>query len=124
MPGRDFPGRHGLCGPPEREYVAGHNKLLRSAAPPERDSRHQGHRARSKARITERKQLMRKGLSALAAVGLLATGGVAGCGGGGAGSGSGSGSSAGTSAGKVGVILPDTKSSARWATADQKYLKE
>ena len=25
---------------------------------------------------------------------------------------------------KVGVILPDTKSSARWETADAKYLKE
>jgi D-xylose transport system substrate-binding protein len=66
---------------------------------------------------------MRKGLFALAAVGLLATGSVAACGDNKDDSGSGSGS--GTSAtGKVGVILPDTKSSARWATADAKYLKE
>jgi D-xylose transport system substrate-binding protein len=67
---------------------------------------------------------MRKGLFALAAVGLLATGSVAACGdnsesGGDAGSGSGN-----SSVGKVGVILPDTKSSARWATADLKYLTD
>jgi D-xylose transport system substrate-binding protein len=68
---------------------------------------------------------MRKGLFALAAVGLLATGSMAACGDneGGAGNGS-TGSSAGATAGKVGVILPDTKSSARWETADLKYLKE
>jgi D-xylose transport system substrate-binding protein len=67
---------------------------------------------------------MRKGLFAFAAVGLLATAGVAACGdskSSKSGSGSGSGSS---SAGKVGVILPDTKSSARWATADLKYLTD
>ena len=29
-----------------------------------------------------------------------------------------------TGAGKVGVILPDSKSSARWETADRKYLSE
>jgi D-xylose transport system substrate-binding protein len=64
---------------------------------------------------------MRKGLFALAAVGLLATGSIAACGDDkDSGTGSGSGS---TSTGKVGVILPDTKSSARWATADVKYLK-
>jgi D-xylose transport system substrate-binding protein len=65
---------------------------------------------------------MRKGLFALAAVGLLATGSVAACGDNKDNSGSsGSGSS---SVGKVGVILPDTKSSARWATADLKYLTD
>ncbi|MFF5291610.1 sugar ABC transporter substrate-binding protein [Paractinoplanes globisporus] len=64
---------------------------------------------------------MRKGLFALAAVGLLATGSVAACG---DSKGSDSGSSGGSTTGKVGVILPDTKSSARWATADAKYLKE
>ncbi|MEV4346041.1 substrate-binding domain-containing protein [Actinoplanes sp. NPDC049596] len=64
---------------------------------------------------------MRKGLFALAAVGLLATGSVAACGDDkGSDSGSGSGSS---SVGKVGVILPDTKSSQRWSTDDPKYLK-
>ena len=64
---------------------------------------------------------MRKGLFALAAAGLLATGSVAACGDNSDnGSDTGSGSSA---AGKVGVILPDTKSSARWATADLTYLK-
>ncbi|GAA0534094.1 substrate-binding domain-containing protein [Paractinoplanes ferrugineus] len=62
---------------------------------------------------------MRKGLFALAAVGLLATSSVAACGDDKSDSGSGSKAS---STGKVGVILPDTKSSARWATADVKYL--
>jgi D-xylose transport system substrate-binding protein len=67
---------------------------------------------------------MRKGMFALAAVGLLAAGSVAACGNNSGGS-SGSGSSGGgSSAGKVGVILPDTKSSARWATDDIKYLKQ
>jgi len=65
---------------------------------------------------------MRKGLFALAAVGLLATGSMAACGDD-SGTGSTGGSSAGASVGKVGVILPDTASSARWATDDIKYLK-
>ena len=64
---------------------------------------------------------MRKGMFALAAVGLLATGSVAACGDDKS-SDSGSGSTA-TSGTQVGVILPDTKSSARWATADLTYLK-
>jgi D-xylose transport system substrate-binding protein len=66
---------------------------------------------------------MRKGIFALAAVGLLAVGSVAACGNdksGSSGSGSGSGS---TATGKVGIILPDTKSSQRWGTDDPKYLK-
>ncbi|MGW4947345.1 sugar ABC transporter substrate-binding protein [Actinoplanes sp. NPDC004185] len=63
---------------------------------------------------------MRKGLFALAAASLLATGSMAACG---DDSGSDSGSTGGSSTGKVGVILPDTKSSARWATADLTYLK-
>jgi D-xylose transport system substrate-binding protein len=67
---------------------------------------------------------MRKGLFALAAVGLLATGSMAACGGDDSNSG-GSGSTGGDAApGKVGVILPDTASSQRWATADNKFLKE
>jgi D-xylose transport system substrate-binding protein len=65
---------------------------------------------------------MRKGMFALVAAGLLATGSVAACGDD-SGSGSNGGSTAGSQAGKVGVILPDTKSSARWATADLTYLK-
>jgi D-xylose transport system substrate-binding protein len=65
---------------------------------------------------------MRKGLFALAAVGLLATGSVAACGDDKKDSGSGSGST-GTATGKVGVILPDTKSSQRWSTDDPKFLK-
>jgi D-xylose transport system substrate-binding protein len=66
---------------------------------------------------------MRKGLFAVAAVGLLATVSMAACGDD-KGSDSGSGSS-GTKAGgkQVGIILPDTKSSQRWGTDDPKYLK-
>ncbi|MFC7535328.1 sugar ABC transporter substrate-binding protein [Actinoplanes sp. GCM10030250] len=68
---------------------------------------------------------MRKGLFALAAVGLLAAGSMAACGDNSdSDSDTGSGSGTGSSAGKVGVILPDTKSSARWATADLKYLTD
>jgi D-xylose transport system substrate-binding protein len=65
---------------------------------------------------------MRKGLFALAAVSLLATGSMAACGGDDSGDTGSSGGAAAT--GKVGVILPDTKSSARWATADLTYLKK
>jgi D-xylose transport system substrate-binding protein len=67
---------------------------------------------------------MRKGLFALAAVGLLATGSMAACGDNGDDAQPGSSNNSAAAAGKVGVILPDTKSSARWATADQKYLSE
>lgn len=60
---------------------------------------------------------MRKGICTLAAIGLLA-GGLAGCatkepGGGGA----------TAKPAKIGVILPDSKSSVRWETADRKYLE-
>ncbi|HEV8568643.1 MAG TPA: substrate-binding domain-containing protein [Actinoplanes sp.] len=65
---------------------------------------------------------MRKGMFALAAVGLLAVGGVAACGGGDNGSSGTSGG--GSSTGKVGIILPDTKSSQRWGTDDPKFLKQ
>jgi D-xylose transport system substrate-binding protein len=64
---------------------------------------------------------MRKGLFALAAVGLLATTGMAACGS--SKSDSSGSSSSGSSVGKVGVILPDTASSQRWGTDDPKYLK-
>jgi len=61
---------------------------------------------------------MRKGLFALAAVGLLATGSIAAC------SKSTTTSGGGSKSGKqVGIILPDTKSSQRWGTDDPKYLK-
>jgi D-xylose transport system substrate-binding protein len=60
----------------------------------------------------------------MAAAAMLAFGGMTACGGG-SGSG-GSSSSAGGNGGKtakVGVILPDSKSSARWESADRKYLE-
>ncbi|MFI9639573.1 sugar ABC transporter substrate-binding protein [Micromonospora sp. NPDC051925] len=64
---------------------------------------------------------MRKGFLTFAAVGLLATGSMAACGD----------DSASNEAGgntdkkpKIGVILPDSKSSARWETADRRFLKE
>jgi D-xylose transport system substrate-binding protein len=65
---------------------------------------------------------MRKGLFALAAVGLLATSSMAACGDDKKDSGSGSGSTA-SSGTQVGIILPDTKSSQRWGTDDPKFLK-
>ncbi len=66
---------------------------------------------------------MRKGIFALAAVGLLAVGSVAACGNDKSSSGSGSSGSGSTATGKVGIILPDTKSSQRWGTDDPKFLK-
>jgi len=62
---------------------------------------------------------MGKRFAALAAVAVLALG-LAACGGGGNGS---SGGGTGGKKAKIGVILPDTKSSARWETADRKYLE-
>jgi D-xylose transport system substrate-binding protein len=62
---------------------------------------------------------MRRGIIALAAAGLLAVTGLTACGGD-------DGDSGGNSSKKpkIGVILPDSKSSARWETADRKYLEE
>ncbi|GIH12164.1 sugar ABC transporter substrate-binding protein [Rugosimonospora africana] len=63
---------------------------------------------------------MRKGILALAAAGLVVAGGLAACG-----KSDDSGSSSGSKkAPYVGVILPDTKSSARWETADRPLLKK
>jgi D-xylose transport system substrate-binding protein len=61
---------------------------------------------------------MRRGIIALAAAGLLAVTGLTACGGDDGDSGS------GDKKPKIGVILPDSKSSARWETADRKYLEE
>ncbi len=61
---------------------------------------------------------MRRSMTTLAAAGLIAVTGLTACGGDDGGSGS------GTKEPKIGVILPDTKSSARWDTADKKYLEE
>ncbi|MDG4806190.1 substrate-binding domain-containing protein [Micromonospora sp. WMMD1120] len=63
---------------------------------------------------------MRKGLLTIAAVGLLATGGLTACGD----DDSGSGSTGSEKAAKIGVILPDSKSSVRWETADRRFLEE
>ena len=60
---------------------------------------------------------MRKGILTVAAAGLLVTGGLAACG-----NDSNGGSASKTP--KIGVILPDSKSSARWEGADRKYLAE
>ncbi|MEV6816117.1 substrate-binding domain-containing protein, partial [Micromonospora sp. NPDC051296] len=61
---------------------------------------------------------MRKGFLAVGAVGLLALGSMTACGN----------ESGGDQAGsdktpKIGVILPDSKSSARWEGADRKFLE-
>src|SRR6266511_1119203 len=66
---------------------------------------------------------MRKGILAVATAGVLALGSLAACGK----SNSPSGGSAGGAGGKqpfVGVILPDSKTAARWETADRPYLEK
>jgi D-xylose transport system substrate-binding protein len=72
---------------------------------------------------------MRTKLFALAVVGLLTTGSMVACSDdGGSDSGTASGATGtktgGSGTGKVGVILPDTVSSSRWANDDAKYLKQ
>jgi D-xylose transport system substrate-binding protein len=62
---------------------------------------------------------MRKGILTIAAVGLLATGGLTACG-----DDAGSGSTDSKKTPKIGVILPDSKSSVRWETADRRFLEE
>jgi D-xylose transport system substrate-binding protein len=63
---------------------------------------------------------MRKGFLTFAAVGALAVGSMAACG-----DNSGGSDQAGSAKKpKIGVILPDSKSSARWEGADRKFLKE
>ena len=59
-------------------------------------------------------------IAAVAALTLI----LAACGGGDDEGGDGAAAGAGGKTPKVGVILPDTKSSARWETADKKYLEE
>jgi len=59
---------------------------------------------------------MRRGVLVLAAT-LVAVGGVTACGN------NKSSDSGSTKTAKIGVILPDSKSSARWETADRKYLQ-
>jgi D-xylose transport system substrate-binding protein len=62
---------------------------------------------------------MRRGILSIATVGLLVTGGVAACG-----DDSGTDGSAGSDKKpKIGVILPDSKSSGRWENADRKFLE-
>ncbi len=68
---------------------------------------------------------MRKKLLALAAVGLLATAAMTGCDDSDQASDAGSGNNTtGSGDARIGVILPDTKSSQRWKVDDPKYLKE
>ncbi len=64
---------------------------------------------------------MRKGILAVATAGVVALGGLAACGKSNSPSG---GSSAGGKQPYIGVILPDSKSSARWETADRQYLEK
>src|SRR5687768_9764376 len=71
----------------------------------------------------ERAHAMRKGILSIAAASLLAVGSLAACGDD-SGSDSGSGNNGGGKTPKIGVILPDSKSSVRWETADRKFLSE
>ncbi|MER6561381.1 substrate-binding domain-containing protein [Streptomyces sp. NPDC001027] len=66
---------------------------------------------------------MRKGLL-LTAASVALVGSLTACGGASSSSADGSGSDSGGKKPKIGVILPDSKSSARWETADRKYLSE
>jgi D-xylose transport system substrate-binding protein len=61
---------------------------------------------------------MRRSLIALAAVGVVAVGSLAAC------SGNKDNGSGAAKKPKIGVILPDSKSSSRWETADHKYLED
>ncbi|GAB3953422.1 hypothetical protein GCM10027614_58820 [Micromonospora vulcania] len=63
---------------------------------------------------------MRKGLLAFATVGLLAIGGTAACGD----TFGGLDQPGSAKTPKIGVILPDSKSSARWEGADRRFLEE
>jgi D-xylose transport system substrate-binding protein len=69
---------------------------------------------------------MRKALLAATTVGMLALAGMTACtdsGDSGTSSNAGGSNAGGGGPGKIGVILPDTTTSARWKTADPKYLK-
>jgi D-xylose transport system substrate-binding protein len=69
---------------------------------------------------------MRKKLLAIAAVGLMATATMTACddsGDSGDSGSNGGGNSSGNGKARIGVILPDTESSARWKNEDPKYLK-
>jgi D-xylose transport system substrate-binding protein len=65
---------------------------------------------------------MRKGIISLMAVGLLSVGSLAACGSD-TNNNSGSNSGSNSKTPKIGVILPDSKSSVRWETADRPYLE-
>jgi D-xylose transport system substrate-binding protein len=65
---------------------------------------------------------MRKGLVGLLAVGAVGALALSACGGSSSGGATPSGSGSAAAGGKVGVILPDSASSARWETADRKFL--
>ncbi|WP_431902953.1 sugar ABC transporter substrate-binding protein [Nonomuraea sp. bgisy101] len=74
---------------------------------------------------------MRKGILSLTAVAAATTLGLTACGGDSGGTtqaspaqSSAAPASSAAATGKIGVILPDSKSSARWETADRKYLEE
>ncbi|MBP2707084.1 sugar ABC transporter substrate-binding protein [Microbispora sp. RL4-1S] len=72
---------------------------------------------------------MRKGILSIGAAAAALSLGLTACGGNSGETTADSGSSSAASSapakvGKIGVILPDSKSSARWETADRKYLKE
>ncbi|HUR02329.1 MAG TPA: substrate-binding domain-containing protein [Nonomuraea sp.] len=67
---------------------------------------------------------MRKGILSLTAAAAVLALGLTACGGNSGPTSSTSSASSSQKAGKIGVILPDSKSSARWETADRKYLEE
>ena len=72
----------------------------------------------------ERHVLKRSRLLALAAAGVLAMGGLAACGDDDDDGGNGGGGGGGGDTARVGVLLPDSKSSVRWETVDRPGLKQ
>src|SRR5256714_9815091 len=73
-------------------------------------------------RVSRKDPCMRKGILAVATVGVVALSGLAACG-----KSNSPSSSSSTGNGKtpyIGVILPDSKSSVRWETADRPYLEK
>src|SRR2546430_7435633 len=100
---------------PPQEYVAGHNNQVASTL----FARHLP--AALVRRIPRKDPCMRKGILAVATAGVVALGGLAACGKSNTPSG---GSSGGGKQPYIGVILPDSKTSARWETADRPYLEK
>jgi D-xylose transport system substrate-binding protein len=99
-----------------RELANNANEYRRELA--SKSSKHR-YAAESGAASHRKDRAMRRSISLLAAGILLLLGGLVACG-----NSNNSGSNTNTKPAKIGVILPDSASSARWETADRKYLED